>query len=139
MRVQPRFRSMWERYCRGVQAIVYVVDSADHDGLEASKSELHDLLGKPSLAGVPVLVLGNKNDLDGALPQAELIDRLDLKVSSCSRTEAGCRGLLMRAAAAAGTEGARGGGVQHLLQEPEQHRQDPGVAHKPCKGLSVPE
>ena len=26
---QPRFRSMWERYCRGVQAIVYVVDSAD--------------------------------------------------------------------------------------------------------------
>ena len=26
---QPRFRSMWERYCRGVHAIVYVVDSAD--------------------------------------------------------------------------------------------------------------
>ena len=26
---QPRFRSMWERYCRGVNAIVYVVDSAD--------------------------------------------------------------------------------------------------------------
>ncbi|CAF4287619.1 unnamed protein product, partial [Adineta steineri] len=21
---QPRFRSMWERYCRGVNAIVYV-------------------------------------------------------------------------------------------------------------------
>ena len=78
--LQPRFRSMWERYCRGVQAIVYVVDSADHDGLEQSKSELHDLLGKPSLAGVPVLVLGNKNDLDGALPQAELIEKLDLKV-----------------------------------------------------------
>ena len=28
---QPRFRSMWERYCRGVHAIVYVVDSADAD------------------------------------------------------------------------------------------------------------
>lgn len=26
---QPRFRSLWERYCRGVQAIVYVVDAAD--------------------------------------------------------------------------------------------------------------
>merc|ERR1712054_144020 len=26
---QPRFRSMWERYCRGVNAIVYVVDAAD--------------------------------------------------------------------------------------------------------------
>ena len=78
--VQPRFRSMWERYCRGVQAIVYVVDSADPESLEQSKHELHELLDKPSLAGVPVLLLGNKNDLDGALSQAELIDRLDLKV-----------------------------------------------------------
>ena len=25
---QPRFRSMWERYCRGVSAILFVVDSA---------------------------------------------------------------------------------------------------------------
>ena len=32
--MQPRFRSMWERYCRGVQAIVYVVDSSDVEGLE---------------------------------------------------------------------------------------------------------
>lgn len=71
---------MWERYCRGVQAIVYVVDSADPESLEQSKHELHELLDKPSLAGVPVLLLGNKNDLDGALSQAELIDRLDLKV-----------------------------------------------------------
>lgn len=31
---QPRFRSMWERYCRGVQAIVFVVDSSDVDLLD---------------------------------------------------------------------------------------------------------
>jgi len=34
---QPRFRSMWERYCRGVNAIVYVVDSADSEKFETSK------------------------------------------------------------------------------------------------------
>jgi len=28
---------MWERYCRGVQAVVYVVDSTDHEALEASR------------------------------------------------------------------------------------------------------
>jgi len=28
---QPRFRSMWERYCRGVNAIVYMVDAADRE------------------------------------------------------------------------------------------------------------
>ena len=33
---QPRFRSLWERYCRGVQAIVFVVDAADIDNLEVS-------------------------------------------------------------------------------------------------------
>ena len=33
---QQRFRSLWERYCRGVQAIVYVVDAADYDNLEVS-------------------------------------------------------------------------------------------------------
>ena len=49
--LQTRFRSMWERYCRGVQAIVFVVDSADLDSLEAAKEELHTLLAKPSLVG----------------------------------------------------------------------------------------
>lgn len=76
---QPRFRSMWERYCRGVNAIVYVVDAADHDNIEISKSELHDLLSKPTLQGVPLLVLGNKNDLPQALGVDALIDRMELK------------------------------------------------------------
>ena len=35
--VQPRFRSMWERYCRGVQAVVYVVDSTDHEALDMAR------------------------------------------------------------------------------------------------------
>merc|ERR1712141_866207 len=34
---QPRFRNMWERYCRGVNCIVYMVDAADTDKLEAAK------------------------------------------------------------------------------------------------------
>uniref|UniRef100_A0A672HWD4 ADP-ribosylation factor-like protein 8A n=1 Tax=Salarias fasciatus TaxID=181472 RepID=A0A672HWD4_SALFA len=50
---QPRFRSMWERYCRGVSAIVYMVDAADPEKIEASKNELHNLLDKPQLQGIP--------------------------------------------------------------------------------------
>uniref|UniRef100_A0A8C2VJL9 ARF like GTPase 8A n=1 Tax=Chinchilla lanigera TaxID=34839 RepID=A0A8C2VJL9_CHILA len=52
---QPRFRSMWERYCRGVSAIVYMVDAADQEKIEASKNELHNLLDKPQLQGIPVI------------------------------------------------------------------------------------
>ena len=48
--------------------------------LSLARSELHELLGKPSLAGIPLLVLGNKNDLPEALGTPELIERLDLKV-----------------------------------------------------------
>ena len=76
---QPRFRNMWERYCRGVQAIVFVVDSADYDGIEVARQELHELLAKPSLSGVPVLVLGNKNDLETALKGQDLISKLELR------------------------------------------------------------
>lgn len=71
------FRSMWERYCRGVDfLIVYVVDSADKEKFELSKKELHELLAKPPLAGIPLLVLGNKNDLPEAVSVEELIDTL---------------------------------------------------------------
>ena len=56
---QPRFRSMWERYCRGVNAIVYMVDAADHEKIEGARNELHNLLDKPQLQQIPVLVLGN--------------------------------------------------------------------------------
>ncbi|CEP14728.1 hypothetical protein [Parasitella parasitica] len=73
---QPRFRSMWERYCRGVNAIVFVVDAADRDKLEAANTELKNLLEKPQLINIPVLVLGNKNDLSEALTAEELIEAL---------------------------------------------------------------
>ena len=79
---------MWERYCRGVQAIVFVIDAADADLLEQARSELQSLLQKPSLQEIPLLVLGNKNDIAGALSTGELIDRLHLKVSCPLRRSA---------------------------------------------------
>ncbi|XP_016558878.1 ADP-ribosylation factor-like protein 8a isoform X2 [Capsicum annuum] len=53
---QPRFRSMWERYCRAVSVIV-----------------------KPSLSGIPLLVLGNKIDKPGALSKQAFTDEMGLK------------------------------------------------------------
>ncbi|KAA8573379.1 hypothetical protein EYC84_003857 [Monilinia fructicola] len=88
---QPRFRSMWERYCRGVNAIVFIVDSADPDALPIAKDELHLLLEKPVLQGIPLLVLGNKSDLENKLSVDELIERLDLK--SVGNREVSCYGI----------------------------------------------
>ncbi|XP_045713261.1 ADP-ribosylation factor-like protein 8B isoform X1 [Phyllostomus hastatus] len=75
---QPRFRSMWERYCRGVNAIVYMIDAADREKIEPSRNELHNLLDKPQLQGIPVLVLGNKRDLPNALDEKQLIEKMNL-------------------------------------------------------------
>lgn len=70
---------MWERYCRGVSAIVFIVDIADIPLIPQARDELHDLMRHRSLAGIPLLVLGNKSDLEEKLTVDELIDELDLK------------------------------------------------------------
>ena len=69
---------MWERYCRGVNAIVYVVDASDQAKLPASKAELHSLIEKPVLAQIPLLVLANKNDVEGALDVGQIIEAFGL-------------------------------------------------------------
>ncbi|KAF9733297.1 ADP-ribosylation factor family protein [Paraphaeosphaeria minitans] len=88
---QPRFRSMWERYCRGVNAMVFIVDSADRDALPVAREELKLLLEKPALEGIPLLVLGNKSDLANKLSVDELIDALNLK--AVSHREVSCYGI----------------------------------------------
>eukprot|EP01103_Thecamoeba_quadrilineata_P000942 TRINITY_DN10834_c0_g1_i1.p1 TRINITY_DN10834_c0_g1~~TRINITY_DN10834_c0_g1_i1.p1 ORF type:complete len:188 (-),score=28.96 TRINITY_DN10834_c0_g1_i1:121-684(-) len=75
---QAKFRSMWERYCRGVNAIVFVVDAADPEKFEAAQKELHELISKPPLANIPLLVLGNKKDLPQAIDAEELIVKMNL-------------------------------------------------------------
>ncbi|KAI9775153.1 MAG: ADP-ribosylation factor-like protein 8B-A [Geoglossum umbratile] len=88
---QPRFRSMWERYCRGVNAIVFIVDSADRAALPIARDELHALLEKPVLDGIPLLVLGNKSDLEDKLSVDELIEEMDLR--AVSHREVSCYGI----------------------------------------------
>ncbi|XP_047321978.1 ADP-ribosylation factor-like protein 8c [Impatiens glandulifera] len=69
---------MWERYFRGVSAILYIVDATDRDSVPISRTELHDLLEKPSLSVIPLLVLDNKIDKSKALTKQALVDQLGL-------------------------------------------------------------
>lgn len=70
---------MWERYCRDVNAIIFVVDAADRDAIAVAKDELHSLLDHDNLNGIPLLVLANKSDLKDKLNVDEIIEGLDLK------------------------------------------------------------
>ena len=96
---QPRFRSMWERYCRGVNAIVFIVDSADRSTFATAKTELHALLQKGQLASIPVLVLANKNDLpdhadvEGVIKELGLTPRARYVAGAAAGVEPSTMGL----------------------------------------------
>ncbi|KAJ9478387.1 ADP-ribosylation factor 1 [Pseudozyma hubeiensis] len=145
---QPRFRSMWERYCRGVSAIVFVVDSSvplpsaknESTGTSTSKisaptsttsapaaapaasttasktetapapaipsastsgqstqsssawsvatEELHALIERPHLSGVPLLILATKNDIKGAARVDDVIRVM--KLDTIANREVSC-------------------------------------------------
>ncbi|KAL2885388.1 ADP-ribosylation factor-like protein 8A [Ceratocystis lukuohia] len=91
---QPRFRAMWERYCRDVSAIVYIVDIADMEQMELARNELHALMEQPTLTGIPLLVLGNKSDLPGRITVDQLID--DMQLSRINNREVSCYGISVK-------------------------------------------
>jgi signal recognition particle receptor subunit beta len=48
-----------------LSGIVFVVDSADKEALPEAKEELHTILNNNKLAGVPLMIMANKQDLQG--------------------------------------------------------------------------
>eukprot|EP00210_Caulerpa_lentillifera_P007885 g7526.t1 len=75
---QRRFRGMWERYCRGVEAIVFVVDASSRNSIPQAEEALIDLLEKQALIKIPLLVLGNKMDLPDAITANALAQTMKL-------------------------------------------------------------
>lgn len=57
---------------------MFVVDSSDAKLFPLAQKEMQALLAQPTLAGVPLLVLLNKNDLPTAVDASEIIKELQL-------------------------------------------------------------
>ena len=55
-----------------------MIDSADAARMEIVKKEIEMLLGEEELKGAALLVLANKQDIQGALSEGEIADRLEL-------------------------------------------------------------
>ena len=65
-------RKVWDHHFADVDAVVYLVDSADRERIPEAKKELDELLANPAMDTVPFLILGNKIDAQYALPDQEL-------------------------------------------------------------------
>ncbi|XP_072948394.1 uncharacterized protein [Epargyreus clarus] len=75
-----RLRPLWERHYRTADAIIFVVDSADHLRLVVAREELELLVAHPALARrVPLLLLANKCDAPHALSAAHVAAALGLE------------------------------------------------------------
>eukprot|EP00199_Chlamydomonas_sp_CCMP681_P003384 CAMPEP_0119104206 /NCGR_PEP_ID=MMETSP1180-20130426/2469_1 /TAXON_ID=3052 ORGANISM="Chlamydomonas cf sp, Strain CCMP681" /NCGR_SAMPLE_ID=MMETSP1180 /ASSEMBLY_ACC=CAM_ASM_000741 /LENGTH=177 /DNA_ID=CAMNT_0007088893 /DNA_START=136 /DNA_END=669 /DNA_ORIENTATION=- len=75
---QTSIRPYWRCYYPNTQAIIYVVDSTDTDRIGISKEEFHAILEEEELKDSLILVYANKQDLPGALSDAEIAEGLGL-------------------------------------------------------------
>eukprot|EP00824_Muranothrix_gubernata_P016819 TRINITY_DN345_c0_g1_i1.p1 TRINITY_DN345_c0_g1~~TRINITY_DN345_c0_g1_i1.p1 ORF type:complete len:181 (+),score=44.85 TRINITY_DN345_c0_g1_i1:139-681(+) len=75
---QDRMRPLWRHYFTGTQGLVFVVDSSDGQRMEEAKEEFHNIVSDREMMEVPVLVFGNKKDVEGALDEEQVTDRLAL-------------------------------------------------------------
>lgn len=75
---QKSIRTYWKNYFESTDALIWVVDSADKMRIKNCKAELHNLIQEEQIAGATVLILANKQDLDGSLNCDEIAKQLDL-------------------------------------------------------------
>jgi len=75
---QTTIRPYWRCYYANTDAIIYVVDSSDHDRIGLSKSELLTMLEEEELRNALLLVFANKQDVKGALSPSQVSEALGL-------------------------------------------------------------
>ncbi|KAA0722233.1 ADP-ribosylation factor-like protein 13B [Triplophysa tibetana] len=74
-----RIRGIWKNYYSESYGVVFVVDSSDVQRIQETRDTMAEVLRHPRIAGKPVLVLANKQDRDGALAEADIIESLSLE------------------------------------------------------------
>lgn len=76
---QEKLRPLWKSYTRCTDGIIFVVDSCDAERLEEAKMELTRTARSPDNAGVPILILANKQDLPGnTVSRCDRVHRVNL-------------------------------------------------------------
>ena len=102
---QDKIRPLWRHYFIGCEGLIYVVDSSDNSRFAEAQNELEWILDSDEMAGVPLVILANKQDLPRAVSPADLAGKLGLdKVRN-------------RKWHIQGTSALSGEGVYHAMQE----------------------
>ncbi|XP_070830899.1 ADP-ribosylation factor-like protein 14 [Chaetodon trifascialis] len=76
---QRKMREHWKGFHQDAATVVFVVDSSDSKRIEEARRELESTLRSEQLRSSPVVVLANKQDVDGALTATEIQDKFNLR------------------------------------------------------------
>ncbi|CAG0901507.1 unnamed protein product [Cyprideis torosa] len=76
---QRQIRPYWRNYFEATDVLIYVIDSADQPRFTETGEELFELLDEEKLAGIPLLVFANKQDLVSAASAADIAKGLGLQ------------------------------------------------------------
>ena len=74
-------RILWKHFYQITDGIVFVVDSNDRERIEgdcSAREELQKMLAEEELKNCTVLVLANKQDLNGAMTPGEVTEKLGM-------------------------------------------------------------
>lgn len=83
---QDSIRPYWRcYYTNTTAALIFVIDSADVARMDIVKKEIEMLLGEEELNNSALLVFANKQDIQGALGEAEIAEKLELAKKCKSR------------------------------------------------------
>ncbi|XP_066599835.1 ADP-ribosylation factor-like protein 13A isoform X2 [Prorops nasuta] len=74
-----QIRSLWSKYYTDIHGIIYVVDSTDISRLTENRLVFSELVSNENIAGKPLLLLANKQDLNGAIDELDLVENLDVE------------------------------------------------------------
>ena len=69
---QKSIRPFWRNYFEDTDGLVWVVDSGDVDRLQLCREQLSRVIEEERLVGASIVILANKQDLEGALTAEEI-------------------------------------------------------------------
>ncbi|XP_065070371.1 ADP-ribosylation factor-like protein 1 [Rhopilema esculentum] len=75
---QTSIRPYWRCYYANTDAVIYVVDSQDRDRIGISKQELVAMLEEEELQKAVLVVLANKQDMEGSMSATDVSNALGL-------------------------------------------------------------
>ncbi|XP_054163951.1 ADP-ribosylation factor-like protein 13B, partial [Oppia nitens] len=74
-----RIRGIWKNYFALVHGIIFVIDSSDISRIYEVKDVIEEVVSNDKISGKPILVLINKQDLEGALEELDICQYLKLE------------------------------------------------------------